>query len=121
MTALPTVHAQLRHLEEQLLQPEVRDSTERLAALLAKDFVEFGSSGQVFNKKQIIAALANETPTERSLSDLEATMLAEDIALVTYRATRRSHAGAVHTLRSSIWRRSDGQWQTVFHQGTLAK
>ena len=117
-----TVEAQLRHLEEQLLQPEVRGSAERLAALLAEDFVEFGSSGRVFDRKQIIAALADETPTKRSLSKFEATMLSEDIALVTYRATRGSQpgAGAVHTLRSSIWRRSNGRWQMVFHQGTLA-
>jgi hypothetical protein len=123
MTAAPTVDAQLRHLEEQLFQPEVRSSSERLAALLAEDFVEFGSSGRVFNKKQIMAALAKETPTKRSLTDFEATMLSEDVALVTYRATRRSNGGAstVHTLRSSIWRRSNGQWQMVFHQGTLAK
>ena len=111
---------QLRDLEEELLQSEVRGSTERLAALLAEDFVEFGSSGHVFNKKQIIAALAKETLTQRSLSDFEATMLAEDIVLVTC-ATRRSEGGAVHTLRSSIWRRNAGRWQMVFHQGTLAK
>jgi hypothetical protein len=123
MTAALTLGAQLRHLEEQLLQPEVRCSTERLAALLAEDFVEFGSSGRVFNKKQIMAALAKETPTKRSLTDFETTMLSEEVALVTYRATRRSKAGAraAHTLRSSIWRRSNGQWQMVFHQGTLTK
>jgi hypothetical protein len=123
MTAAPTLDAQLRHLEEQLLQPEVRGSTERLAALLAEDFVEFGSSGRVFNKSQIIAALADEIPAKRSLSEFEARMLSDDVALVTYRATRRSKpgTGAVHTLRSSVWRRSNGQWQMVFHQGTLAK
>ena len=123
MTAAPTIDAQLRHLEEQLLEPEVRSSSERLAALLAEDFVEFGSSGRVFNKKQIMAALAKDTPMKRSLTDFEATMLSQDVALVTYRATRRSKAGgsAVHTLRSTIWRRSNGQWQMVFHQGTLAK
>ena len=118
----PDIHARLRHLEEQLLQREVRGSTERLAALLAEDFVEFGSSGQVFDKKQIIAALAKEIPTKRSLTDFVTTMLAEDIVLVTYRATRLSQTpDVVHTLRSSIWRRNNGQWQMVFHQGTLTK
>ena len=124
MTAAPTVAAQLRHLEEQLLQPEVRRSTERIAALLADDFVEFGSSGQVFNKKQIIAALSKETPIKRSLTDFESTMLSESVALVRYRATRRAdhNKTPVQTLRSSIWRRlSDGRWQMVFHQGTLTK
>src|SRR5688500_14245290 len=93
MTALPTVDAQLRHLEEQLLQPEVRRSSERLAALLADNFVEFGSSGQVFNKEQIIAALRKETPTKRSLTEFKSTMLSDNVALVNYRATRRSKPG----------------------------
>jgi hypothetical protein len=117
------VDAKLRHLEEELLQAEVRGSTERLAALLADDFMEFGSSGRVFNKKQIIAALQKEAPTRRSLTGFAATMLSEDVALVTYRATRRSKgsASAVHTLRSSIWRLSNGQWQMLFHQGTLTR
>jgi hypothetical protein len=123
MTAAPTIDAQLRNLEEQLLQPEVRGSTERMAALLAEEFVEFGSSGQVFDKKQIMEALRKESPTKRSLSRFESTMLSDNIALVTYRVTRAADPGnnPVHTLRSSIWRLSNGQWQMVFHQGTLAK
>jgi hypothetical protein len=119
----PTLDAQLRHLEEQLLQPEVRASTERVAALLADDFVEFGSSGHVFGKKQIVEALRKEIPTKRSLSQFASTMLSDNIALVTYRATRTAKAGekTVTTLLSSIWRLSNGQWQMVFHQGTLTK
>jgi len=123
MTAAPTIDAQLRRLEEELLKPEVRRSYERLSVLLADDFVEFGSSGQVYNKKQVIAALATETPTQQALTDFESTMLSDDVALVKYRAIRgsKSSASAAHTLRSSIWRRSNGRWQMVFHQGTLAK
>jgi hypothetical protein len=76
----------------------------------------------MFNRKQIIAALAKETPKRRSLTEFKATMLSEHVALVTYRARRhpKGRASAVTTLRSSIWRRSNGQWQMVFHQGTLA-
>ena len=120
MNAAPTVEAQLRHLEEQLLEPEVRASAERVSALLADDFVEFGSSGQVFDKKQIIELLRQGTPTKRSLSKFESTMLSDNVVLVTYRATRSSKP-PVHSLRSSIWRLSNGQWQMVFHQGTLTK
>ena len=118
MNAAPTLEVHLRHLEEELLQPGVRASAERVAALLADDFVEFGSSGQVFDKKQIIKALQQESPTKRSLSKFAAVMLSESIVLATYRATRDSKP-PVHTLRSSIWRQSNGQWQMVFHQGTL--
>jgi hypothetical protein len=122
VNAAPTVDGQLRHLEELLLQPDVRASAERLSALLADEFVEFGSSGRAFNKKQIIQALRSETPSKRSLSRFASTMLSENIALVTYRVTRGSRAGKpVRTLRSSIWRRSHGRWQMIFHQGTITK
>lgn len=66
--------------------------------------------------------LLNEAPAKRSLSKFASTMLSGTLALVTYRATRRAGRGkAVTTLRSSIWRLKDGQWQMVFHQGTLAE
>src|ERR1700730_10409986 len=104
MAAAAAIDAQLRSLEEELLQPAVRRSTERVSALLADNFVEFGSSGQVYNKRQIIAALAEETPSKLSLTDFESTLLSENVALVKYRAIRHSKTGesAVQSLRSSI-------------------
>jgi hypothetical protein len=122
LNASPSIEAQLRYLEEQLLLPEVRQSAKRVAALLADDFVEFGSSGRMFGKKRILALLRNETPVKRSLSRFGAMALSENIVLVRYRATRRIGRGrSVRSLRSSIWRRTNGQWRMVFHQGTLTK
>jgi len=120
MNAAPTVEAQLRHLEEQLLLPKVRASAERVSALLADDFVEFGSSGKIFDKKQIMRLPRQERPIKRSLSKFESTMLSDNVVLVKYCATRSSKPPR-HSLRSSIWRLSNGQWQMVFHQGTLTK
>lgn len=118
-----TLEAELRALEEELFRADVGASSERLNDLLAEDFVEFGSSGRIFDKKQITEALRNSKPIEISLSHFESIMLSDKIALVRYRATRRPSQGAhaVETLRSSIWRYSNGEWQMVFHQGTLAK
>ncbi|WP_375472314.1 DUF4440 domain-containing protein [uncultured Nostoc sp.] len=50
----------LRELEERLLQPDVRKSAKDIMDLLADEFIEFGSSGRVFNKQQIIESLQNE-------------------------------------------------------------
>ena len=121
MVAAPRISEQLRHLEEELLQPEVRSSSEKLSALLADEFVEFASSGQVFSKAQVVEALRNEIPARRSLSDFQVVLLSGEIALVTYRATRASDSDPqpVQSLRSSIWRSRDGRWQMLFHQGTL--
>jgi len=108
---------QLQALEEELLTPAVRRSA-RVAELLADDFVELASSGNVVTKQQIIAALAEEKAVSITTTDFQAKLLVPDVALVTYRACKHSHP-PVHSLRSSIWKRNAGHWQMIFHQGTL--
>lgn len=112
----------LRQLEERLLQPEVRRSAQDVADLLADEFVEFGSSGRVFNKQQMLESLQHEEPTQRSMTEFRSTLLAPGVILTTYRVVRlnRSDAPPLSSLRSSIWRLQDGRWKMVFHQGTPA-
>jgi hypothetical protein len=112
----------LRLLEEQLLSPEIRKSTEDINVLLAKDFVEFGSSGFVFDRKRIVEKMQTEPPIRRSIVDFKVVLLAENVALATYRAIRHAESGEnpTYSLRSSIWKHIDGRWQIVFHQGTLS-
>lgn len=118
----PRTAEHLRALELRLLEPEVRASAAALVELLAPDFIEFGSSGRRYDRPAIIAALRGERsspPVERTIADLAVRSLAEDVALVTYRVARRAgDARSEVFLRSSIWRRSEGRWQMVFHQGT---
>jgi hypothetical protein len=112
----------LRQLEESLLQPQVRGDVAALNRLLADDFVEFGASGQKYNKADIIAALPHEPPIERTTSDYAVRELGPGVALVTYHVVRHTPAEpSMHSLRSSIWVHRDGRWQMIFHQGTLAR
>ncbi len=110
----------LQELEQRLFQPEVRRSATELDRLLAEDFIEFGASGKIYDKRAIIDSLASEPPMRISLADFKAVMLAPEIVLVTYRALIESPPGAppTHSLRSSIWVRQDGAWRMRFHQGT---
>jgi hypothetical protein len=112
----------LRQLEERLLQPEVRRSIQDVADLLADEFVEFGSSGRVFNKQQIIESLQHEEPAQSSMTEFRSIPLAPGVILTMYRVVRLNPSDAKPTasLRSSIWRLQDGQWKIVFHQGTRA-
>jgi hypothetical protein len=117
----------IRALEEQLLRPDVRSSAEKVARLLADDFVEIGSSGRVFDKQKIIEALRDEAAEGRSppqkADELTVRFIAENVALVTYRIVRRTSITGeeIQTLRSSIWKLIDGRWQMMFHQGTPAR
>ena len=107
----------LRELEESLLQPDVRKS-QQLVALLADDFVEFGSSGRVYTKSDLVALLQAETPSVQTTSNFKVTVLSPRVALLTY-TIRREAVPPVYTLRSSVWKLRGERWQIVFHQGTL--
>jgi len=120
MSADVSIEAHLRTLEEELLQPNVRKNATRLDALLAEGFIEFGSSGRVFEKQDIIDTLSSESPTRLSLIDFKALPLGPGVVLTTYRTVQHGELGeqSIHSLRSSVWRLLDGRWQMVFHQGT---
>jgi hypothetical protein len=123
MQADPSLEDHLRQLEEHLLQPNVRKSAEEVSELLADEFMEFGSSGRIFDKRHIIESLRIEPTARRSLVDFKTSALAPGIVLVTYRAVRQGAPGEqpIYSLRSSIWRLIDGRWQMLFHQGTSSK
>jgi len=114
-----------RRLEQKLHRPEVRRSPDAVRALLADEFIEFGSSGRTYDKTSIIKALAEESTAEAALvpevHDFAAREISSDLVLVTYRSSRHLPEGpaARTTLRSSIWKRIDGRWQMLFHQGTI--
>jgi len=117
MIISPTELALIRRLEEELLKPEIRRSANLVSRLLADEFIEFGSSGAIYDKRCIVEALQQEAPsTTVRMVDFTARPLTSDIVLVTYRSIRegtcKSH------LRSSIWKLIADQWQMIFHQGT---
>src|SRR5271168_3545918 len=109
-----------RDLDERLLRPDVRRSPDQAGILLAADFIEFGSSGTVYSRQQILDGLARESPMELSATDFSARALCDGVVLVTCRSMRRDPASGEewHSLRSSIWKLIDGCWLMTFHQGT---
>jgi hypothetical protein len=114
--------AHLRKLEESLLDPSIRRDSAQVAALLAEDFEEFGASGRVWTREQILDLLATEIYQRPAMEDFKCALIAEKIALVTYRTVRTDpHSGErAMTLRSSLWTEQSGRWRVRFHQGTRA-
>ena len=86
--------------ERQLLDPVVRGDAESLEALLHPDFVEFGSSGRVWDRASTIAALVADPGVDPSMNVTDMTSVAVDTnaALVTYVASTDERT----TLRSSL-------------------
>ena len=101
---------EIRGVEQRLLMAEVRASADALDRLVSDQFVEFGNSGRVYTKAAAIAQLLAAPNVKVDVTDFQVLALSEDVALATYRTPA--------SLRSSVWRREDGHWRCVFHQGT---
>lgn len=112
-----TIDRLLRGLEISLLQPAFRKSAQA-PALLADEFIEFGSSGRVFTKARIVGAMRAAAPVKVTATHVKVRRLTRGVALVTYRAHRHSEP-PVDSRRSSLWVQRQGRWQMLFHQGTL--
>lgn len=136
----------LAEQERQLLSAESSDAAR--AAILADDFLEFGSSGRVYDKAAILELLRNRGPIDFSIEHFQAAQLAPGVALATYEfvvkpaaggaAAAGAGGGAGHaiggrsavdaggsggtaprrSLRSSIFVERGGVWLMRFHQGT---
>ena len=108
-------------LEAELLQPATRANAERLAALLAEDFLEVGAAGQSFGKAEVLARLPHEAGVSFTASSMQARSLAPTVVLVTYLAQRAHEGSATCSKRSSLWVNKSEGWQMCYHQGTYAE
>jgi hypothetical protein len=110
-----STYDQLVELEHALWQAQTRFDNDFMERVLAEDFAEFGRSGRVYARADTLA-VTGET-IEAHLRDFRLSMLAEDVALLTYVSEVR-HQVLDLANRSSIWVRRDSRWQLRFHQGT---
>ena len=113
--------AHLRALEVELHHPAVRGDAARLDQLLHPEFVEYGRSGTVYSRADMFAhLLAEAAPATIVADEFSLRSLGASVALLTYRSAHRTDDGALvrHTLRTSIWLRTEAGWQMSFHQGT---
>jgi hypothetical protein len=111
----------LSTLERELHEPRTRSNGDRLAQLLHAGFLEFGRSGAVYTRSQVLARLpAESNPTPVHAQGFAVVELAPSVALLTYQSADIGPSGSLqrHANRSSIWRLEAAGWQIVFHQGT---
>ncbi len=107
----------LLELEHRLARIGKRITAAEAGALLADDFLEFGASGKVWTKSDIVAAMAIWQPISATIEEFKVREIAPAHCLVTYRFKTAERS----TLRSSLWRNSSGVWQMIFHQGTIVQ
>ena len=76
---------ELKRLEEDL-RSQVRFSPEKMNSLLADDFLEFGSSSRIYDKRKTMETPAQEINARLPLTDFSIKALASSVVLVTYRS-----------------------------------
>lgn len=114
---------QLLKLENDLLQPEVRNSKEKLNEILAEEYIEYCSSGYIYHhdKEKAIDCTGNSNKVYGKIIDFETKKLSNECVLANYKVIKNyePNEDRRYSLRSSIWKYIDGKWKMVFHQGTL--
>ena len=101
-------------LENALLAEEVRKSEDELNQLISDNFVEFGSSGKIYKKSDILKFLPKEKFKKITITDFEIISSGKDEITVRYKSNSENNI----TLRSSIWKAENDDWKIIFHQGT---
>ena len=110
-------------LELSLLKPEIRSSKQQLNRLLADDFLEIPSTGIPYNKSQALMRIPNEETPEFTLQDYQLRILSENLVQLIYKASvkRQNDKKITYSQRNSLWKKTAGKWQMVFHQGTTCQ
>jgi hypothetical protein len=109
----------LFELEQRLAQVGKKLPADEISAIIAEDFVEFGSSGKIWSRAEIIAAMSKWEAIERIVDDFRVRDLSPSLCLVTYKSSASGKPG--FSLRSSLWRKDGDGWRIIFHQGTAVK
>ena len=110
----------LLELENQLLLDETRESAPKLGALLASGFFEFGSSGTVYTYSEGDTFPCFPPHIHVQIIDFSLIPLSDSCMLATYTCIKHDEKSGLsnRSLRSSVWRETDGDWKIIFHQGT---
>ena len=102
------LEAEIRRLEERLLDPAVRADPEAVGALLDPEFTEIGQYGRVWTRAAILAALAADPGLTgaSTIEDFTVRRVAPDVVLVTYtlhnvRVEGMPPAAAIATIQAS--------------------
>lgn len=111
---------QLMRLEEDFYSGRLKDSPEKLSALLADSFKLISVSGKSVERSKFLTSLSNDENIELVAEEMHCQFVSETSALVTYKLAKRNKdtADIRYSLHSSVWKLDGQKWQIVFHQET---
>ena len=88
---------------------------------MCDEFWEVGASGNVYTREEVIQTLLERYQDKNyqdiwQTSDFELIQIAPDNYLLTYNLIQNKTR---RTRRSTVWRKINGQWKILYHQGTV--
>jgi len=108
----------LERLEHDLWRESTRFDSAYMDKIMAEDFFEFGRSGRIHSRESCISQESVQINAVIPLQNLTIRMITEDVAQVTYNSSANYDGVEEKGRRSSIWSKTNGQWELRFHQGT---
>lgn len=120
MTLSDTEYQHLRDLEESMWKPHLRWDKAHQEKYFAPDFFEFGRSGRIYSRQDLIKTEYQLIKAVLPLPNFKIHMIDSNNVLITYESIVQ-HEALERANRSSIWSRVDNDWQMRFHQGTPVK
>lgn len=111
----------LLKLEMSLWVNETRNSKEFLEGVLHPDFKEFGRSGNIYNKQDIIDSTDLDINAIFPFKNLTVKDINDTTFLVTYQSALNKNNEIIKSNRSSIWILTEEGLKLLFHQGTPVK
>lgn len=113
---------QLRQLEESMWVAEARFDVAYMERVLSPDFFEFGCSGRIYTRAEIIDTPAQPIRSTIPLRDFRVRPVSingvANVFQVTYISEVVYDEYVQICNRSSLWVRTNEGWQLRFHQGT---
>ena len=110
---------ELRRREPIFHRPEFGTTRADVERMTASDFWEIGASGQRYSRAHVLDVLEHRVPDPAEHAWITRDFHCRELGADTYLLTYTLEQGKRVSRRSTIWRRSGGEWLIVFHQGTL--
>jgi hypothetical protein len=114
------LYDELKTKEENLWRTKERFDAELMNQYFASDFFEFGRSGRMYSRAEMIfdPSEAQGIDAKLPLEDFHARYLTKELVQITYISELLWEGEILRGNRSSLWSKIDGRWQLRFHQGT---
>jgi len=110
---------ELLRLEPLFHRPEQGATRRDFERMTAPEFWEVGASGRRYSREFVLDILEERAKAPADdpwqVDGFQCAELAADNYLVTYTLLQ----GARVTRRATLWRRTPGGWQALYHQGTV--